>query len=117
MFVLESSGSDPWTSDFTMKSMLNTYDQFATDGTYFLYKEKMYHIYSCWETAHSAWLANLCITQMSDPWTVSSNFSDRRVVSLVMRRKQGKRLVMTDKHLTTDFGTRSAMGLSPFRSS
>ncbi|KAK8112305.1 Arabinanase/levansucrase/invertase [Apiospora kogelbergensis] len=82
MFVLESSGSDPWTSDFTMKSMLNTYDQFAIDGTYFLHKDRMYHIYSCWETAYSAWPANLCITEMSDPWTVASNFSDRRIISV-----------------------------------
>ncbi|KAK8058033.1 alpha-N-arab-like proteininofuranosidase [Apiospora phragmitis] len=81
MFVMESSGPDPWTSDFKIKSMLNTYDQFAIDGTYFSYKDKLYHIYSCWETAYSAWPANLCITEMSDPWTVSSNFSDRRMVS------------------------------------
>lgn len=85
MFVLESSGSDPWTSDFPMKSMLNTYDQFAIDGTYFSYKDKLYHIYSCWENAYSAWPANLCITEMSDPWTVVSSLGQRQMVSPVMR--------------------------------
>ncbi|KAK6858637.1 alpha-N-arab-like proteininofuranosidase [Apiospora arundinis] len=35
MFVMESSGPDLWTSDFMIKSMLNTYDQFAIDGAYF----------------------------------------------------------------------------------
>ncbi|KAK6223371.1 hypothetical protein LQW54_000488 [Pestalotiopsis sp. IQ-011] len=82
MFVLEGSGSDPWTADFTLKSMLNTYDQFAIDGTYFSFDGKLYHIYSCWENAYSAWPANLCITTLSDPWTVSSNFSDRRMISV-----------------------------------
>lgn len=87
MFVLEGSGSDPWTADFTLKSMLNTYDQFAIDGTYFSFDGKLYHIYSCWENAYSAWPANLCITTLSDPWTVSSNFSDRRMVSKTHKSK------------------------------
>lgn len=81
MFVLEGNGPDPWTANFTLKSQLNTYDQFAIDGTYFSYGGKLYHIYSCWENAYSGWPANLCITTMSDPWTVSSNLSDRRMVS------------------------------------
>ena len=45
MFVLESSGSDPWESNYTMKSELNTFDQFAIDGTYFQYQGELYHIY------------------------------------------------------------------------
>ena len=45
MFVLESSGSDPWESNYTMKAMLNTFDQFAIDGTYFKYNGELYHIY------------------------------------------------------------------------
>lgn len=48
MFVLESSGPDPWESEYTMKAELDTYDQFAIDGTYFQYADKLYHIYSCW---------------------------------------------------------------------
>ena len=34
MFVLESSGSDPWDSEYTMKAELDTYDQFAIDGQF-----------------------------------------------------------------------------------
>ncbi|KAK5071177.1 hypothetical protein LTR64_007681 [Lithohypha guttulata] len=86
MFVLESSGPDPWTSEFTMKAELNTYDQFAIDGTYFQYDNKLYHIYSCWYDYDSqpfirSWPAMLCITQMSDPWTVSSPQSERLIIS------------------------------------
>ncbi|KAH8660108.1 glycosyl hydrolase [Xylariales sp. PMI_506] len=82
MFVLEGDGADPWTASFSLKGMLNTYDQFAIDGTYFVYQSKLYHIYSCWQETYSSWPANLCITEMSDPWTVVSNFSDRRMISV-----------------------------------
>jgi len=51
MFVLESSGSDPWASNYTMKAELNTYDQFAIDGTYFRHTSGLYHVYSCWYTS------------------------------------------------------------------
>lgn len=81
MFVL-GGGADPWTANFTMKGMVNTYDQFAIDGTYFLYNNEMYHIYSCWQEQTSAWPANLCITHMTDPWTVDTNFTDRRMISV-----------------------------------
>ncbi|KAH8753906.1 alpha-N-arabinofuranosidase 2 [Diaporthe sp. PMI_573] len=82
MFVLESDGPDPWTAGFTLKSELNTYDQFAIDGTYFIYNHQIYHIYSCWQEQNSAWPANLCITHMSDPWTVDTNLTDRRMISV-----------------------------------
>lgn len=82
MFVLEGSGPDPWTANFTLKSQLNTFDQFAIDGTYFILNNEIYHIYSCWEQQTSAWPANLCITHMSDPWTVDSNLTDRRMISV-----------------------------------
>lgn len=52
MFVLESDGPDPWESNYTMKGELETYDQFAIDGTYLTYKGQLYHIYSCWEHAY-----------------------------------------------------------------
>jgi GH43 family beta-xylosidase len=45
MFVLESSGSDAWESDYSVKGELDTYDQFAIDGTYFKYETELYHIY------------------------------------------------------------------------
>lgn len=82
MYVLESSGPDPWTSNYTFKSQLNTYDQFAIDGTYFRHSTGLYHIYSCWYRQYDGWPANLCITQMSDPWTVSSNFTARQIISV-----------------------------------
>lgn len=82
MFVLAGNGPDPWTTNFTMKGMLNTFGQFAIDGTYFQYEGELYHVYSCWEEQHSAWPANLCITHMSNPWTVDSNLTDRRMISV-----------------------------------
>ncbi|KAK3058624.1 hypothetical protein LTR09_000189 [Extremus antarcticus] len=82
MFVLESSGSDPWESDYSMKGELNTFDQFAIDGTYFKYRDELYHIYSCWENKYSGWPANLCITHMSNPWTVDSSLLERRILSV-----------------------------------
>lgn len=63
MFVLESSGPDIWESEYTMKAELDTYDQFAIDGTYFRYAEKLYHIYSCWYTNQTSWPAMLCISE------------------------------------------------------
>lgn len=47
MFVLESTGSDPWTSNYSMKAELNTLDQFAIDETYFQHSSGLYHVYSC----------------------------------------------------------------------
>ncbi|CAN8100834.1 unnamed protein product [Discula destructiva] len=82
MFVLAGDGPDPWTANFTLKPMIDTYDQFAIDGTYFIFNNEIYHIYSCWETQTSAWPANLCITHMSDPWTVDSPLSARRIISV-----------------------------------
>ncbi|KAL8820884.1 MAG: hypothetical protein Q9191_007422 [Dirinaria sp. TL-2023a] len=82
MFVLESSGSDPWTSSYTLKSQLDTYGQFAIDGTYFQHSTGLYHIYSCWYRAYDGWPSNLCITKMSNPYTVASNFSQRQILSV-----------------------------------
>jgi hypothetical protein len=52
MFVLENSSDDPWSSNYTMKAELNTYDQFAIDGTYFRHTTGLYHVYSCWWVMH-----------------------------------------------------------------
>jgi GH43 family beta-xylosidase len=84
MFVLEGDGPDPWTCNFTMKTPtgLNTFDQFAIDGSYFQYNDNLYMIYSCWENAYSGWPANLCIVTMSNPYTVASNLTDRRIISV-----------------------------------
>ncbi|KAK4981823.1 hypothetical protein LTR66_009683 [Elasticomyces elasticus] len=82
MYVLESSGNDPWDSTYELKAQLNTYDQFAIDGTYFQHSSGLYHIYSCWYRQYDGWPANLCITKMSNPWTVSSNFSERAIISV-----------------------------------
>ena len=82
MYVLESSGSDPWNSNYSMKAQLNTYDQFAIDGTYFQHSTGLYHIYSCWYRKYDGWPANLCITKMSNPWTVTSNLTSRQIISV-----------------------------------
>lgn len=82
MYVLESTSSDPWTSNYTLKAQLDTYDQFAIDGTYFRHETGLYHIYSCWYRQYDAWPANLCITKLSNPWTVESNFTERAIISV-----------------------------------
>lgn len=82
MYVVEGIGEDPWTASYSYKGELNTYDQFAIDGTYFQHKEQLYHIYSCWYRQYDGWPANLCITKLSDPWTVSSPFVERQIISV-----------------------------------
>lgn len=73
MFVLESSSDDPWDSNYSMKSELDTYNQFAIDGTYFQYNGRLFHVYSCWYDAYTSWPANLCISEsesmISHPFT------------------------------------------------
>jgi len=81
MFVLESSTADPWESECSFKAELDTYDQFAIDGTYFMHSTGLYHVYSCREGKYISWPAMLCISRMSDPWTVSSPESERQVIS------------------------------------
>ncbi|KAF1983564.1 glycoside hydrolase family 43 protein [Aulographum hederae CBS 113979] len=81
MYVLHSGGPDIWTSNYTMKSQLDTFDQFAIDGTYFQHSSGLYHVYSCWYSATISWPANLCITKMSDPFTVSSTLEERQIIS------------------------------------
>jgi GH43 family beta-xylosidase len=82
MYVLEGSTSDPWSSKYIMKGQLNTFDQFAIDGTYFQHSTGLYHIYSCWYRQHGGWPANLRITKMSNPWTVTSNLTERQIISV-----------------------------------
>ncbi|KAK5131206.1 hypothetical protein LTR08_001231 [Meristemomyces frigidus] len=82
MYVLEGSTSDPWTGNYTMKAQLNTFDQFAIDGTYFQHSTGLYHIYSCWFSAYQSWPSNLCITKMSSPWIVESNVTERQILSV-----------------------------------
>lgn len=89
MYVLEGSTSDPWTSNYTLKGELNgvkgqidTYNQFAIDGTYFQHSTGLYHVYSCWYSAYVSWPSNLCISKMSNPWTVESNVTERQIISV-----------------------------------
>jgi GH43 family beta-xylosidase len=99
MFVLESSSDDPWNSDYKSKGQLDTYNQFAIDGTYFQHSTGLYHVYSCWYEAYLSWPSMLCITKreaisettlpcmtdrrvVSNPWTVSSNLSERVIISV-----------------------------------
>lgn len=74
MFVLESSSADPWTSEYTFKAQLDTFDQFAIDGTYFVHPSTgaLYHVYSCWEAQYTSWPSMLCISPLADPWTLAS---------------------------------------------
>ena len=52
MFVLESNSDDPRNSDYAFKGQLDSYDQFAIDGTYFRHSTGLYHVYSCWYEAN-----------------------------------------------------------------
>lgn len=81
MYVVEGEGPDPWTATYTYKSQLDTYNQFAIDGTYFQHNATLYHIYSCWHHAHSGWPSNLCITRMANPYTISSPLAHRQLLS------------------------------------
>lgn len=72
MFVLESSTSDPWTSQYNMKAELNTDNQFAIDGTYLQVEGQLYHVYSCWYDAYTSWPAMLCITRSKSSLSAAS---------------------------------------------
>jgi GH43 family beta-xylosidase len=63
MFVLKSDSDDPWNSYHAFKGQLDTYDQFAIDGTYFQHSTGPYHGYSYWYEAYVSCLAMLCITK------------------------------------------------------
>ena len=82
MYVLESSSADIWGSTYSLKGELETFDQFAIDGTYFQHPSGLYHIYSCWYDGLQSWPANLCITQLSNPWTTITNLTDRTIISV-----------------------------------
>lgn len=82
MYVLESSGPDIWDSTYALKGQLNTFDQFAIDGTYFQHPSGLYHIYSCWYDRYQSWPSNLCITRLANPWTVASNETERTILSV-----------------------------------
>lgn len=89
MFVVRGSGPDndtlpnPYDATWGEAVKLNTYNSFAIDGTYFLHNEKLYHIYSCWETKYSVWPAMLCITEMykNNPAKVQTKESGRNIIS------------------------------------
>lgn len=98
MYTLEGTGEDPWAANFTYKSQLSTFDQFAIDGTYFQHKTGLYHVYSCWFSQYMSWPANLCITKsvycliyqayffnqpliVENPYIVSSTLSERKIIS------------------------------------
>jgi GH43 family beta-xylosidase len=55
MFVIEGVGEDPWEAVWTYKAELDTYDQFAIDGTYFAHAGQLYHVYSCWHRKYDGW--------------------------------------------------------------
>ncbi|GAM85845.1 hypothetical protein ANO11243_038530 [Dothideomycetidae sp. 11243] len=108
MYVLESSGADPWESTYSLKAQLDTYDQFAIDGTYFQHSTGLYHIYSCWYRQYDGWPANLCITKLSNPWTVESNFTQRTILSVPSnpweQNPYGRPATMNSQRLSSNEG-------------
>ena len=86
MFTLSSDSDDPWDTNYSLQGMLDTYDQFAIDGTYFSpttgsHAGELYHVYSCWYNNFTSWPSMLCISEMSDPYTIASNLSQRAIIS------------------------------------
>lgn len=79
MFVLEGEGVDPWTADFSYKGELDTFGQFAIDGTYFQHPTGLYHVYSCWFSEYQSWPANLCITKSIVTY-IFGKFWDRKLM-------------------------------------
>ena len=100
MFVLESSSSDVWDSNYTIKAQLDNFDMgLAIDGTYFQHSTGLYQIYSCWYAKYMSWPSNLCIVKslpmfdsrvfdptnkppVSNPYTVSSTADERAIISI-----------------------------------
>jgi len=99
MYVLEGSDPGSWEATFTLKAHLNTYDQFAIDGAYFQHSTELYYVCSFLYRQYDGWPAYLYISKsrfdgnlhfsiflilntMSNPWTVSSNFSEQQIISV-----------------------------------
>lgn len=59
--------------DFTMYTHAGMYCAVNTFGDIHSFGKLRYH-------AYSSWPANLCITKMSDPWTVTSNLTERQII-------------------------------------
>jgi GH43 family beta-xylosidase len=92
MFVLESSTSDIWDSEYTMKAELDNFDQgLAIDGTYLQHETGLYHIYSCWYSKYESWPSLLCIDKSRTPTHFSAVLTRFSVESLdYLKHPHGK---------------------------
>lgn len=73
MFVLQADTDDPQ-GTWSMKGKVYdpAADQWAIDGIVFEYHDKLYMVWSGWETEKGDFPQNLYIAEMSDPLTLSS---------------------------------------------
>jgi|GEM_PF-874702 len=73
MYVLENDSANPLTGTWTFKGKIYdaSDDRWAIDGTVLEAQDKLYFLWSGWETTDGSF-QNLYIAEMSDPWTISS---------------------------------------------
>ncbi|GBF76855.1 hypothetical protein PA598K_05363 [Paenibacillus sp. 598K] len=73
MYVLENDNANPLTGTWTFKGKIYdaSDDRWAIDGTVLEAQDKLYFLWSGWETTDGSF-QNLYIAEMSDPWTISS---------------------------------------------
>lgn len=73
MFALEADTDDPQ-GTWTMRGKVYDpeADFWAIDGVVFEHRDKLYMVWSGWETTQGDFPQNLYIASMSDPWTLDS---------------------------------------------
>ena len=73
MYVLESRTPDPLGPYREIGKIADKTDTWAIDLTVLEYKEKLYAIWSGWETRTGDFPQNLYIAHMSNPWTIAGD--------------------------------------------
>ncbi len=72
LWVLENSSADPFGGEGVMKGKISdATDHWAIDGDVFKYKDKLYMVWSGWETGVNR-EQDIYIARLSNPWTVAT---------------------------------------------
>lgn len=78
MYVLENTSPDPMQGEWMLKSKVaDATNKWAIDGDVFIYRKKLYMIWSGWEGDENG-QQNIYIAKMKNPWTIAS---DRVLIS------------------------------------
>ncbi|RFM29696.1 glycoside hydrolase family 43 protein [Deminuibacter soli] len=73
MYVLENNGNDPMKGEWTFRGKVSDpSDKWAIDGDVFLFKGKLYMVWSGWEGDTNG-RQDIYIAAMSNPWTIEGN--------------------------------------------